>query len=69
MNGKEATGPLQVPTTYDSADPVAWRQLHHWNLASQFFKVTLNKGKNVLTVHILTNGDMNLAYFELKSAH
>ena len=36
VNGREATGPLQVPTTYDSADPVAWRQWHHWNLAPKF---------------------------------
>jgi hypothetical protein len=68
VNGKDATGPLKVPTTFDPADPVAWRQWHHWNLASQFFKVPLTKGKNVLTVHILTNGNMNLAYFEFKPA-
>lgn len=66
VNGKAATGPLQVPTTFDSADPVAWRQWHHWNLARNFFKIRLSKGKNVLTVHILTNGNMNLAYFNFK---
>ena len=38
VNGKDATGPLQVPTTYDSADPVAWRQWHHWNLAPQLLQ-------------------------------
>ena len=66
VNGKAATGPLQVPTTFDSADPVAWRQWHHWNLARNFFKIRLSKGKNVLTVRILTNGNMNLAYFNFK---
>jgi hypothetical protein len=69
VNGKEATGPLQVPTTYDSADPVAWRQWHHWNLAPKFFKIRLGKGRNVLTVHILTGGNMNLAYFDFKQDH
>jgi len=69
VKGKEATGPLQVPTTYDPADPVAWRQWHHWNLASKFFKVRLSKGRNVLTVHILTSGQMNLAYFDFKQDH
>jgi hypothetical protein len=69
LNGKDATGPLQVPTTYDSADPVAWRQWHHWNLASQFCKVSLSKGRNVFTVHILTAGNMNLAYFDFREAH
>ncbi len=66
VNGKDATSSLQVTSTYDSADPVAWRQWHHWNLAPHLFKVRLNKGKNVLTVHILTSGNMNLAYFDFK---
>lgn len=66
VDAKDATGPLQVPTTYDSQDHVSWRQWHHWNLASSFFKIRLNKGKNVLTVHILTGGNMNLSYFDFK---
>jgi hypothetical protein len=69
VNGKDTTGPLQITSTYDPADPLAWRQWHHWNLASQLFKFQLSKGKNVLTVHILTNGNMNLAYFEFKQVH
>src|SRR6202167_3598180 len=69
VDGKEVTGPLPITTTNDPADPLAWRQWHHWNLASQLFKVHLNKGKNVLTVHILTNGNMNLAYFDFQQAH
>jgi hypothetical protein len=66
VNGKDATGPLEITSTNNPADPVGWRQWHHWNLASQLFKVHLNKGKNVLSVHILTNGNMNLAYFDFK---
>jgi hypothetical protein len=66
VNGKDVTGPLQITTTNDPADPQAWRQWHHWSLASDLFRVSLNKGKNVLTVHILTNGNMNLAYFDFK---
>jgi hypothetical protein len=68
VNGKDATGPLEITSTYDAADPLAWRQWHHWNLASQLFKVHLSKGQNVLTVHILTLGNMNLAYFDFKQA-
>jgi hypothetical protein len=66
VNGKDVTGPLQIASTYDAADLVAWRQWHHWNLAPQLFKVHLSKGKTVLSVHILTNGNMNLAYFDFK---
>jgi hypothetical protein len=68
-NGKDATGSLQVASTKDPADPVAWRQWHHWNLAPQLSRVQLSKGKNVLTAHILTNGNMNLAYFDFKQVH
>jgi hypothetical protein len=66
VNGRDATGPLQVQTTYDAKDPVAWRQWHHWNLAPKLFKIPLSKGRNVLTFHILTGGNMNLAYLEFK---
>jgi hypothetical protein len=66
VNGKDATGPLQITSTYDPADPLAWRQWHHWNMVPQLLKVRLSKGKNVLTVHIVTNGNMNLAYFDFK---
>lgn len=69
VNGKDATGPLQISSTYDPRDPVSWRQWHHWNLASNLFKVRLSKGKNVLTIHILMNGNMNLAYFDFKPVH
>jgi len=69
VNGKDATGALQITSTNDPADSVAFRQWHHWNLAPQLFKVPLSQGKNVLTVHILTNGAMNLAYFDFKPVH
>jgi hypothetical protein len=69
VNGEDATGPLQIASTNDPADPVAWRQWHHWNVASQLFKVRLSKGTNILTVHIVTNGAMNLAYFDFKNIH
>jgi hypothetical protein len=68
VNGKPATGPLTIASTYNAADPLAWRQWHHWNLARDLFKLHLAGGKNVLTVHIVTGGNMNLAYFDFKEA-
>jgi hypothetical protein len=68
VNGEPAAGPLKIESTFDSADPVAWRQWHHWNLAPGIAKVKLARGRNVLTVHILTEGQMNLAYFDFKKA-
>jgi hypothetical protein len=66
VNGKDATGPLSILSTYNASDPIAWRQWHHWNLLPGIAKLRLAKGKNVLTVHILTGGNMNLAYFDFK---
>jgi hypothetical protein len=66
LNGKDATGPLAILSTFNAADPVAWRQWHHWNLARNLVKMWLPVGRNVLTVHILTGGNMNLAYFDFR---
>lgn len=66
VNGLEASGAVYLDSTFDAADPLAWRQWHHWNLAKGIAKVHLAKGKNVLTVHILTGGNVNLAWFDFK---
>jgi hypothetical protein len=57
---------LPIASTYDKADPVDWRQWHHWNLARDLARFHLNAGRNVLTVHILTNGQMNLATLDFR---
>jgi hypothetical protein len=68
VNGEPAPAPLSIESTFNAADPVAWRQWHHWNIAPQIVKLHLAAGKNVLTVHILTQGNMNLAMFDFKKA-
>ena len=68
VNGKAAGGPLTIVSTFNAADPIAWRQWHHWNVARNIVKLRLSAGKSVLTVHILTAGNMNLAYFDFKKA-
>ena len=65
-NGKALTGPVQIVSTADDAEPIAWRQWHHWNLAKDVAEVKLPKGKSVLTVRILTEGNMNLAYLDFE---
>ena len=66
VNGKPATPPLTVQTTFNSADPIAWRQWHHWNVMHDLAHLRLHAGVNVLTVHIVAGGNMNLAFFEFK---
>ena len=69
VNGRPASGPLNIASTFNAAEPIAWRQWHHWNLAPAITKLRLHAGKNVLTVHILKAGNMNLAYFDFKELH
>lgn len=66
VNGKATTRPLTILSTYNIADPIAWRQWHHWNVIPAVAKLRLPEGKSVLTIHILTEGNMNLAYFDFK---
>jgi hypothetical protein len=68
VDGKPATGPVAIATTANAADPIDWRQWHHWNLAPGLVKLHLPGGKHVITVHIATGGNMNLAYFDFKKA-
>jgi len=68
VNGEAATGPLTIASTFNAADPLAWRQWHHWSIAPGIAKVRLPAGKSVLTVHILTEGNMNLATFAFTRA-
>ena len=69
VNGQDATGPVEITSTNDPRDSLAWRQWHHWKLARQLFNLYLDKGKCILAVHIRTKGNMNLAYFDVKRAH
>ena len=68
VNGAPATGSLTIESTYDAKDPVAWRQWHHWNVARHIAKVKLARGRNVITVNIVAEGQMNLAYFDFNPA-
>lgn len=68
VNGEPAAGLMKIESTFDASDPVAWRQWHHWNLTHGIARVKLARGTNVLTVHIVTEGQMNLAYFDFSKA-
>ena len=68
VNGEAVAGPLAIESTFNPVDPLVWRQWHHWNIAPGLVKLRLLAGKSVLTVHILTGGNMNLATFDFKKA-
>lgn len=62
VNGKDATGNMKIESTHDDKDPVAWRQWHHWNSSGNIGTIKLEKGTQLLTLHIVENGNMNLDY-------
>lgn len=61
VNWKPSAGALKIASTYDAADPIAWRQWHHWNVARDLTRIHLIKGRNVITIRTLTEGQMNYA--------
>jgi hypothetical protein len=65
-NGKPLAASIDITSTRTDKDPVAWRQWHHWNLMTNIAEVKLPRGTGVLTLHILTEGNMNLAYLDFR---
>ena len=66
VNGESATGSLSIISTSDAADPVAWRQWHHWNIAHDLTRIHLDAGTSVLTIHTIANGQMNFATLDFR---
>jgi hypothetical protein len=65
-NGRALAPSINIISTKNEQDATAWRQWHHWNILTNLAEVELPKGVSVLTVHIVTGGNMNLAYFEFR---
>jgi hypothetical protein len=65
-NGKALVPAINIIATRNDKDPVAWRQWHHWNVMTNVAEVKLPKGVSVLTLHVVTEGNMNLAYLDFK---
>jgi hypothetical protein len=62
VNGKDATGKMKIASTHDDKEPIDWRQWHHWNSSESIGTIKLKKGKQVLRLHIVSNGNMNFDY-------
>ncbi len=65
-NNKPLVPSINIISTRIEKDPLAWRQWHHWNLMTNIAEVKLPAGSSVLTLHILTEGNMNLAYLDFR---
>jgi hypothetical protein len=64
VNHKDATGPLALINTHNAQDTTAWRQWHHWNKMTALVRLHLLAGKQLLTLHVVANGNMNFDYLE-----
>jgi hypothetical protein len=64
VNDVDVTGPIQIQSTYRAEDPLGWRQWHHWNRMDAIAQIKLEAGIQVLTLHTVSNGGMNYAYFD-----
>jgi hypothetical protein len=63
-NGAPLVSSINLISTQNDKDPIAWRQWHHWNIMTNMAQVALPKGLCVLTLRIVTQGNMNLAYLD-----
>ena len=59
-------GTITLPTTHDDADPVAWRQWHHWNKLVGGLELELTPGVHVVRIQFLA-GNTNLDYLEFRA--
>jgi hypothetical protein len=64
FNEKFDSAPLNIPSTYAAKDTVNWRQWHHWNYLEDLTFIQLKKGLQTLTLHTVTNGQMNYDYLD-----
>ncbi len=67
LNGKPLVSSIDILSTQNEKEPVTWRQWHHWNLMTGMAEVRLPKGVNVLTLHVVSEGNMNFAYLDFKA--
>lgn len=66
VDGTTSRTTFDLVSTFNPAETIPWRQWHHWNVARDAFEVQLPKGVSVVTVRIVTNGNLNLATFDFR---
>lgn len=66
LDGKELAAELVIPSTRNEKETIAWRQWHHWNRLDSLAVFTLKKGKHILTLKTVFNGNMNYDYLDFK---
>jgi hypothetical protein len=68
VDNTDSTGLIDVPTTFDAKDPLAWRQWHHWNYVDSLAVIRLKRGRRVITLEVVSGGNFNFDYFEFRNS-
>lgn len=66
INDKDISGPLELTSTFNTAEPIEWRQAHHWNKAEHLGRFYLQKGRQVLRLHFLDQPVLNFDYMDFE---
>ena len=66
VDGNAWLQPVTIQSTFNAAEPLAWRQWHHWNKQNIFNHLKLSKGVHVLTLRTVEKGGMNYDYIEFR---
>lgn len=62
----DISAPLNITSTFDPADTIAWRQWHHWNYIETLGEIQLNIGVQPLILHTVTMGQMNYDFLDFR---
>ena len=63
VDDTDTTALLDIPSTFNEHDPIAWRNWHHWNYVDALAVIHLKKGKRVLKLEIVQLGNFNFDNF------
>ena len=66
INTADSTGILNIPSTYNDKEPLAWRQWHHWNYIDSLATIHLHKGIQVITLTVVSQGNFNFDFLNFK---
>jgi hypothetical protein len=66
IDGKEISSEIVVASTRNDKETITWRQWHHWNKMSAKIPTRLTKGKHILTLKTIRNGNMNYDFIDFK---
>lgn len=69
IDGKEISSEIVVTSTRNDKETITWRQWHHWNKMTSKIPTRLKKGKHILTLKTVRNGNMNYDFIDFKFLH